>query len=1178
MSKKKKKTKKNKSKSLNQDKHKIKSFKAQETKFNSKNETKYFSLINIIKSLETISTYPKKLSASEFEYKVSNRSKKLIFSLPQQFYIETVSSISELNNITPISYQIFITPDRRRSIIFILGNGLEKVSYSLKHLNLHTIDNNLLNNKSATVFHLEKDLVINRFTDFVVAQGEQTFLIRVDPIKDVYLSHNGKKNANSKVYQSYKEIFDQFPQIESNSHWNSDIVSKIKTHFPKLINEADLNIEDSIFVGKYLEYYIYQCGNSISCYKQDLEELLWTHEFDMKVLSSVSHRYVISVREEYIYAIHIPDGVIALNDELSNSFSWVYHPAVTVFGMHYLIDCESLIWNIGFNGEHKRGIIKEHDSYHKDITKYENLFQPKKKANLLNQILSIFSSKSYPERQESQPNILTSLNDETGFYSELQINFLEGGARDIKGVSDGFTVISTLNKKLTIFHKVENLLFQQLGKLCASLEDCDLETFIDFKYSYIHTEYLSLALLRSKAYFEHSRLYPFYSSIILVHKPTLAHRSIQHGGMNNLYVEMLDSIYLGLESIFKDSLFDDIMFGTEYLSHFNILNIKKLIDKIKLRANNKLIDKLGSLIHNLEFFDEKEVEQTLASIIAMKVCTHFINALVYMISYLKLSANDNYHSYMHLLIYSLPKNSDGGVTEEAAEELIEATQTIAEEHLEEPATERFEALLATIDDVGEELVKETAVEETKEVLANIEDVRRELGLEEAEDFEVSVEDVNDELEAVTSMVETNAYTEDITEVTNDDETNIEKTLWTLLSEVLERPCSCRTYDAVDAQRCSAHWHHFPVYRHGKAQREMIAQSAKLGLNKLQLQFKSNRLMKQLKNLIGSTGYNTKKINAMTLEITVPNQINKIQAEQLKTWINKARRGGNAPKDIELKTDFVISSTEQNLIQNSSITSTRDTNTERNNDVVTSTVKGVKFNMISCPAGEFWMGSKKIYDSYIEHPHHLVKITKPFLIGQTQVTQALWEIVMGSNPSRFKGKKLPVEYITWYNMAEFCNTLSELQGFQSAYKNLSSGKILDIRLDRLANGYRMPTEKEWEYAAKANTEYTYAGSNTLRKVGWSYKDSNNRTHPVASKKPNAWGLYDMSGNVAEWCDDKWIPAEPTFNLSRMKRAIRGGSWDNEAVDCRITSRAWLEINCIWECLGGRLLRTNIGDKP
>lgn len=152
---------------------------------------------------------------------------------------------------------------------------------------------------------------------------------------------------------------------------------------------------------------------------------------------------------------------------------------------------------------------------------------------------------------------------------------------------------------------------------------------------------------------------------------------------------------------------------------------------------------------------------------------------------------------------------------------------------------------------------------------------------------------------------------------------------------------------------------------------------------------------------------------------------------------------------------------------------------------------------------------------------------PFYIGKTEVTQRLWYAVMGSNPSRFIGDYNPVEQVSWYDCQEFVERLSRLTG----------------------RNFRLPTEREWEYAARGGNKsrgYEYSGSNDLYRVAWYEENSGNQTHPVAQKLDNELGIYDMSGNVWEWCSD-------LYDSSGSNRVYRGGSWGNAAASCRVACR-------------------------
>jgi formylglycine-generating enzyme required for sulfatase activity len=231
------------------------------------------------------------------------------------------------------------------------------------------------------------------------------------------------------------------------------------------------------------------------------------------------------------------------------------------------------------------------------------------------------------------------------------------------------------------------------------------------------------------------------------------------------------------------------------------------------------------------------------------------------------------------------------------------------------------------------------------------------------------------------------------------------------------------------------------------------------------------------------------------------------------------------------------------------------------------VAGMEFEMVWCPAGEFWMGSEEGVGRHDEHPRHRVKISQPFLMGQTQVTQALWEKVMGGVwRSPLGGDPLPrqpVVMINWYDAVRFCNALSGLDNLQPVY-GIGTGDRPSVSLDPTANGYRLPTEAEWEYAAKAGTELEYAGSDTLDAVAWHNGNSSGQTHPVGEKQANAWGLYDMTGNVWEWCADQWTGSDgQTDNYSdrdrrqgvsqTTARMRRGGGWCSDADTSRIAYR-------------------------
>jgi formylglycine-generating enzyme required for sulfatase activity len=216
-------------------------------------------------------------------------------------------------------------------------------------------------------------------------------------------------------------------------------------------------------------------------------------------------------------------------------------------------------------------------------------------------------------------------------------------------------------------------------------------------------------------------------------------------------------------------------------------------------------------------------------------------------------------------------------------------------------------------------------------------------------------------------------------------------------------------------------------------------------------------------------------------------------------------------------------------------------------------------MVLIPAGSFERGSRHGRED--EQPVHKVWVDS-FLMDQHEVTQAEYEKLGQSeafpNPSHFKGTDLPVEQVTWPQAAVFCNARSRLEGLQPCY-NLDTAAC-----DFEASGYRLPTEAEWEYACRAGSDTDYAFGNDPRKLpdfAWFADNSGKKTHPVGQKKPNAWGLFDLHGNVAEWCQD--IYDKDSYRVSNAKNprgpaegkeyVLRGGSWKSAAEALRSAYR-------------------------
>ena len=228
---------------------------------------------------------------------------------------------------------------------------------------------------------------------------------------------------------------------------------------------------------------------------------------------------------------------------------------------------------------------------------------------------------------------------------------------------------------------------------------------------------------------------------------------------------------------------------------------------------------------------------------------------------------------------------------------------------------------------------------------------------------------------------------------------------------------------------------------------------------------------------------------------------------------------------------------------------------------TFTVKGVSFTMVPVEGGTFTMGATSeqgINAESDEKPTHQVTLSD-YYIGETEVTQALWQAVMGDNPSYFKGDlQRPVEYVSWNDCQKFIKKLNALTG----------------------RNFRLPTEAEWEYAARGGNKskgYKYAGSNTIGNVAWYESNSKSKTHPVKGKQANELGLYDMSGNVYEWCSDwydsSYYSSSPTTNptgpATGSRRVFRGGCWYDFAWICRVSNRFDLTPGFRGDYLGLRL---------
>ncbi|MDO4571394.1 MAG: SUMF1/EgtB/PvdO family nonheme iron enzyme, partial [Planctomycetia bacterium] len=233
-----------------------------------------------------------------------------------------------------------------------------------------------------------------------------------------------------------------------------------------------------------------------------------------------------------------------------------------------------------------------------------------------------------------------------------------------------------------------------------------------------------------------------------------------------------------------------------------------------------------------------------------------------------------------------------------------------------------------------------------------------------------------------------------------------------------------------------------------------------------------------------------------------------------------------------------------------------------------TINGVEYAFRWCPAGEFMMGSPSGESGRDgDEKQHRVRLTQGFWMLETEVTQEMWESVMGNNPSYFKGANLPVECVSWNDCVKFCEKISKLSGLK----------------------IQLPTEAQWEYACRAGTTTAYSFGNSCNgkeancdgnyPYGTSQKGSYlGKTTEVRSYPANAWGLYDMHGNVWEWCSDWWgygyyaksPTSDPKGPDSGSHRVNRGGSWINDVEDCRSARRSYYDPPRSHNGVGFRLL--------
>ena len=239
-------------------------------------------------------------------------------------------------------------------------------------------------------------------------------------------------------------------------------------------------------------------------------------------------------------------------------------------------------------------------------------------------------------------------------------------------------------------------------------------------------------------------------------------------------------------------------------------------------------------------------------------------------------------------------------------------------------------------------------------------------------------------------------------------------------------------------------------------------------------------------------------------------------------------------------------------------------------------------MIHIKGGQFNMGSQKT---------SLWKVgIFDFFMAEVPVTQALYKKIMNFNPSKIKGDDHPVESVSWYDAIIFCNALSDAYKLEPCYSVKGNTKLATIEdksplwNDLVCNfkgpGFRLPTEAEWEYAAQAGNAFLYSGSDNIDEVAWYGENSEISTHDVGKKKPNALGLFDMSGNVEEWCWDWFGPLPggnnlaPTGPAKGSSKVKRGGCWLDDAVLCTTAARSSTPPTGKAGTLGFRICRSTV----
>ena len=304
-------------------------------------------------------------------------------------------------------------------------------------------------------------------------------------------------------------------------------------------------------------------------------------------------------------------------------------------------------------------------------------------------------------------------------------------------------------------------------------------------------------------------------------------------------------------------------------------------------------------------------------------------------------------------------------------------------------------------------------------------------------------------------------------------------------------------------------------------------------------------------IVASDGYESEE-GMVKLKASAPSDL------QIRLSKESVAAVSNAIDVIQDNVSASSTSSSQSATTSSDFSSTSSVSSG-SNEISIPVKNGISIEMVKVEAGTFMMGATSEMQTHFEWevPVHQVSLSNDYYMGKNEVTQALWQSVMGNNPSYYKGNNLPVESVSWKDCQKFISKLNKKTGRR----------------------FRLPTEAEWEYAARGGNKsrgYQYSGSSNISDVAWYKGNSGNKTHPVGTKQANELGIYDMSGNVEEWCQD-WYDSygsssqsNPTGAVNGVFRVNRGGNYFVDPVFCRSSCRGFITPYYHDICLGLRLV--------